>query len=304
MPAPSSADLIEIESLAVEIATAAGTLLMARFRSALDIQFKDHHGVDPVTEVDRAVEALVRDAVGRRFPAHGVLGEESGDSGPADADYIWVVDPLDGTSNFINGLPLFACSLGVLWRGAPVAGALFVPVGRRAVSGVYHARRGGGLRFNSERLPPPRPSITGPARLSAVPGGTGGVKGVRGQQFGVVRTLGSIALELAMTAEGAFRYCAFDGAHVWDVAGGAALCLEAGQAIHVRARSSRRWRPLVQFGVPAAQERPTFQSLRAWNESFTAGDPAAVPHLGLALEREQRAPAVLRRLIRREGRDG
>lgn len=294
---PPDLPLPAMEALAAELAAAAGAVLLTRFRTALDVRFKDARGHDPVTEVDHAIEAMVREAVRERFAAHAVLGEEAADSGPDEAELVWVVDPLDGTANFINGLPLFGCSIGVLWHGIPVVGAIFAPVNRHLEPGVYHAARGGGLRFNVEPVRFETPPLAQVNRLSAVPGGIAGVTGPRGRRFGLARTLGSIALELVFTAEGTFRYCAINDGRLWDVAAGALLCLEAGAAVYVRARGRRGWQPLESFATPGG--RGGQAALRGWRDALTAGDPAVVPALGAALAREQRAPAVLRRLVTR-----
>ena len=94
---------------------------MDRFHATIEISFKGQNAHDPVTEVDHAIEDLIRDEVHRQFPTHGVLGEERDNGGPTDADIVWVIDPLDGTSNFINGIGMFACSIGILHRGTPIA---------------------------------------------------------------------------------------------------------------------------------------------------------------------------------------
>ena len=145
---PPDAALADVERAATDFARRGGAVLLEHFRTGLDVSFKWDDARHPVTEVDHAVEDLIRAAVLARFPEHGILGEERADTGPADAEWIWVIDPLDGTSNFINGLPTFSCSVGVLWRGAPVVGAIFVATSRHLSSGVYHARAGGGAFFD------------------------------------------------------------------------------------------------------------------------------------------------------------
>ncbi len=298
--APTEPLLQEIEEVATEIAREAGAVLMDRFRTTLEIEFKDHGKTDPVTEVDRFVEKLVSDSVLKRFPDHGILGEEGGDTNPQGADFVWVVDPLDGTSNFINGLAVFSCSIGVLWRGIPVVGALFMPTNRHMRPGVYHCRLGGGVHFDDEPLQF-RPAQAPPtARLSGIPGGTGGVTGPKGRRFGIARTLGSVAAELVCTAEGTFQMALFEGAKIWDVAGGVALCLEAGVSVYVRSGKSASWRPIERF-VGSDDQPPSTAQLRAWNQGLTVGAPEVLPDLARDLQKEQGPLAVLRRLILREG---
>ncbi len=300
--APTEAVLKDVEEVATQIASEAGIVLMDRFRTVLEIEYKDSGKTDPVTEVDRIVEDLVRGAVLKRFPDHGILGEEGGDTNPEGSDFAWVVDPMDGTSNFINGLAVFACSIGVLWRGIPVVGAVFMPTNRHMRPGVYHCRLGGGVYFDEERIHFHPAEAPPSARLSGIPGGTGGVTGPKGRRFGIARTLGSIAAELVCTAEGTFQMALFEGGKIWDLAGGVALCLEAGASVYVRSGKNDPWRPIERFAGSDAQP-PTTAQLRAWNQGVTVGAPEVLPDLARDLQKEQGPFAVLRRLLLREGGD-
>ena len=294
---PSPETLRPIEAAAVAIAHDAGSLLLDRFRTVLDVQFKDDHGHDPVTEVDKAVEEMVQLRVGRDFPDHAILGEEGASHGPLGADFVWAIDPLDGTTNFINGLAIFSSSIGVLWRGAPVAGALFLPGGGALGAGVYHCRRGGGAFFNADPLRFRPTSLPPGSRISSVPAGVGGVVGPSGRRrFGTARTLGSSAAELALTAEGTFQAGVFGGLKIWDVAAGSALCLEAGAAVWVRGSGAGDWRPLEHFrGGP--HRAPSLGELLGWSDRLAAGAPGMLPDLPRDLQREQKRLSVLRRLL-------
>jgi len=298
--APTQAVLGEIEEVATRIAKEAGVVLMDRFRTALEIEYKDSGKTDPVTEVDRTVEKLVHDSVVDHFPEHAILGEEGADTNPDGSDFVWVVDPLDGTSNFINGLAVFACSIGVLWRGIPVVGAVFMPTNRHMQPGVYHGRLGGGVYFEEEQLHFHTAEAPPSARLSGMPGGTSGVTGPKGRRFGIARTLGSIAAELVCTAEGTFQMALFEGGKIWDLAGGVALCLEAGASVYVRSGKGAQWRPIERFAGSDA-EPPTTAQLRAWNQGVTVGAAEVLPDLARDLQKEQGPFAVLRRLLLREG---
>ena len=132
----SESALEEIAEAARSLAQQGGDILLDRFHATIEVSFKGQNAHDPVTEVDHAIEDLIRDEVHQHFPTHGVLGEERDNGGPTDAEIVWVIDPLDGTSNFINGIGLFACSIGVLHRGRPVAGALWLPSNRFLRPGV------------------------------------------------------------------------------------------------------------------------------------------------------------------------
>ena len=126
-----------------------GQMLMQYFGTNLDVQYKDEKESDPVTNVDKEVQTDLVRAISEGYPGHGVVGEEDEDDEPAP-DYVWVLDPLDGTKNFINGLPVFASSIGILHRGVPVAGAIYVPWPGSLDGLVVHARKCGGAYANDE----------------------------------------------------------------------------------------------------------------------------------------------------------
>ena len=132
----------------MDLARDAGDILARYFGGNLDIQYKDDRRNDPVTNADREVQDFLVRKIARSFPDHGILGEEDDDQKRADRatapDFLWVLDPLDGTKNFLHGLPAYACSIGVLYRGEPVVGAVFTPWPNGSGGVVHHARRGGG----------------------------------------------------------------------------------------------------------------------------------------------------------------
>ncbi len=277
------------------LALRGGELLIDRFHAAIEISFKGQNAHDPVTEVDHAVEDMIRDEVHRQFPAHGVLGEERDNGGPADADIVWVIDPLDGTSNFINGIGVFACSIGILHRGMPIAGALWLPSNRFLTPGVYHARTDRGLMFDGQAVDQGAPSLQTAARLSTVPAGTSGVTGPAGRRFGIARTFGSMAAELALAAEGSVQMALFDGGRIWDVAGGVALCIAAGRAVYTKSRRSEdRWRKFTRF-CDQIDGPIDMAQLRRWSDSLVAGDAAVLPGSAQELNREQGVAATAKR---------
>ena len=202
----SAGELDELANAARALAQRGGDILMDRFHATIEISFKGQNAHDPVTEVDHAIEDLIRAEVHDSFPEHGVLGEERENGGPIDADIVWVIDPLDGTSNFINGIGMFACSIGILHRGMPIAGAMWLPSNRFLTPGVYHARAGGGLMFNGDEVDCGAPALQAASRLSTVPAGTGGVTGPAGRRFGIARTFGSTATELALAPRVRYRW--------------------------------------------------------------------------------------------------
>jgi len=268
--------LIEVESAAAKLAAEAGALLLERFRKALTIEYKggDHH--NPVTNADHEAERYLREGIVARFPSHGVLGEEGSEPLP-HTPWVWVVDPLDGTTNFINGLPLWCVSVGVLWYGRPVAGAIFTPSGPTASHAVVRARRGGGAFLNDmpvKVMPEPEPTRK---RLASLPAHYWQDLGFRTRgpkRLGEARTLGSIALELALVAAGTLQYGIFWGPKIWDVAAGVAIVREAGGIALTRGRIGQKWSDLHAF-EPRRPKRGTVPSLREWRGSIVAGSPPA-----------------------------
>ena len=282
---PDGALAGEIEAVAVAAAREAGRLLAGRFGSPLDVEYKDDRNSDPVTDVDRESEALIRRAVAGRYPDHGFLGEEGSEEGDAAApDFVWAVDPLDGTKNYLHGLPIYACSIGVLYRGAPVAAALYIPWPGRS-------GRGGASRSQRRRLFPRGDRLTVFAgtepegqRLTALPGMFRGAfrvdRPMRGK-LGEVRNTGSIAYDLALTAQGVLQYCLTGGGRIWDVAAGALLVQEAGGAALVARRfrntgvlgSSRvHWTELGSFYPQWEAGKTSLKQMRGWSEPMVLGD--------------------------------
>jgi histidinol-phosphatase len=108
--------------LARELAEASGKLILKHYGTALDVEAKPDR--TPVTIADKQAEALLRRMIAERCPGHQVLGEEEGASGPPDAEYRWVLDPIDGTKAFIHRVPLFGTLIALLRRGQPILGAI------------------------------------------------------------------------------------------------------------------------------------------------------------------------------------
>ena len=121
--------LDRFEGVAIELARAAGAAILPLFRADHGLEDKGAEkglGFDPVTAADRGAEAAIRRVILERFPAHGVLGEEYG-SDRAEAEFVWVLDPIDGTRGFIAGLPLWTTLIALRWRGRPVVGLIAQP---------------------------------------------------------------------------------------------------------------------------------------------------------------------------------
>jgi myo-inositol-1(or 4)-monophosphatase len=119
-------DLSPYRSFLQELAAASGDFIRPLFADAsLAVEFKDD--ASPVTAADRGAEELMRARIARAFPGHGIIGEEFGSERP-DAEWVWVLDPIDGTKSFITGVPLWGTLIALLHHGQPVLGAIHQPV--------------------------------------------------------------------------------------------------------------------------------------------------------------------------------
>ncbi len=299
----------DIEQHAVEIARGAGRILAGYFGRPITVEFKDEHERDPVTAADKAAQEYLTAEIAKRFPEHGVLGEEGTEEekeseAPAK-DILWVLDPLDGTTNFINGLPVFASSIGVLHRGWPMAAALYVPwPNSEPKSGggfVLHCRKGGGCFADDERVSVYESEKPVPSRLIGVPGYFGVGQRFTGElagKAGEVRTTGSIAYELAMTARGVLQYAMFGAPRLWDMAGGALAVVEAGGTVMTRFRGERRWHTMECL-VPSWEEKtPTMKELRGWTASLVAGNQKVAPMIAENVKRRFSLSSQFRKLTR------
>ena len=296
---PDEPVLKELADASIRLARGAGEVLLRYQPGATRVDYKDKGETDPVTEADLKIEEYLREEIAREFPDHGLVAEESdAAAGAQDADFVWVIDPLDGTANFAAGVPFYAVSIGLLYRGSPVVGSLFLPHSF-AGEGVYHARTGGGAFVEDEPLrvsSGPFPKSSG---LAGVPAGYAwafSLKRGRGRVPGETRTMGSIACEMVLVAKGVFQYSIFGGSRIWDVAAGVVLAREAGGAV-VEWRGGE-WRPLQKFeGSPRDGDEGPQQALRRWSAPLLVGGPEAVnylsPRLGL---RRRRFRSLVRRL--------
>ncbi len=220
-------------NFAIQTARAAGHLLAERFGRALSISNKSE--LDLVTEADLASERLIIERIKTFYPRHSILAEESGASAPAEQDaqseWRWIVDPLDGTTNYAHGYPCFCVSMGLAHKGRLELGVIYDP----ARDELFTAERGQGAALNGRRIQVSQTRTLNSALLC-----TGFPYDVRERsEFArhftnfimnaqAVRRDGSAALDLAYVACGRFDGFWEEGLHPWDVAGAVLMIEEAG----------------------------------------------------------------------------
>ena len=224
-------DPVELLHIALDVVRPAAELARSMRAEGVGEVSTKSTDTDVVTAADRAVERHVVAALRDRRPADSVLGEESGGTGGGGAQVRWILDPIDGTVNYLYGLPLYAISLAAEVDGVVVAGVVRNP----ATGHEWTAVRGAGAYRDGRRLAGSRVTRLGQALLAT---GFGYDPARRAHQARVlaallpevrdVRRLGSAALDLCLAAEGVVDMFYEKGLNIWDYAAGALIATEAG----------------------------------------------------------------------------
>ena len=221
-------------NFAIQVAREAGNLLVQRLGAA---QITNKGDIDLVTEADIAAEELIIDRIRSHYPLHGILAEESGETvqeGSSRSDWKWIIDPLDGTTNYAHGYPCFCVSIALEQAGALEIGVVYDPMRNE----MFAAERGQGATLNERRI-----KVSNVEELNRAMMCTGFPYDVRTRpdfardftnftlHAQAVRRDGSAALDLAYVACGRFDGFWEDGLNPWDIAAGAILVSEAGGRI-------------------------------------------------------------------------
>lgn len=217
---------------ALPVAREAGKLLADNLGGTRTVELKG--AINLVTEMDRRAEELIVNAIAREFPDFAIVAEEGSDK-PAQSGYAWYIDPLDGTTNYAHGLPVFCVSMG-LWKGnQPVCGIVYHPMAGE----MFTAVSGSGAFLGEQRL-----SVSSTDQLGHAILATGFPYDIRDSEFDnldhfarfaktarAIRRMGAAALDLAWTAAGRFDGFWEMKLSPWDFAAATILCVEAGAVI-------------------------------------------------------------------------
>jgi myo-inositol-1(or 4)-monophosphatase len=215
-------DLQHTTEIIIGIAQEAGALALAGFGGAESTLKYDG---SLVTTFDRQCEELIRERLRVHFPGHSIFGEETGLEGPADNEWIWYLDPIDGTSNFVFGLPIWGVSIGVAYQGRPAAGAFCMPLTQQ----TWWAWRGGGAWCDGRRLQLYSPTAMNSADLVCISSTILDRYEITCPQK--LRSYGSSAHALAAMAGGSYAGVVHDYWHLHDLAAGLLMCEEVGAVI-------------------------------------------------------------------------
>ncbi|MCH9828151.1 MAG: inositol monophosphatase family protein [Pseudomonadota bacterium] len=224
-------------NIAVTAARAAGNFILRHSERVESLNVQTKGASDFVSEVDRGAEAEIIRTIRRYYPDHAILAEEGGGSEvhPDDAEYTWIIDPLDGTTNFLHRVPQYCVSIGIVRRGVVEHGVIYAP----EPGDLYTASKGSGAQLNNRRLRCSRTKtldealigtgmpIRNPERREIYMPMLGNVL----DSTAGIRRPGSAALDLAYVAAGRFDGFWELGLKPWDIAAGILMVQEAGGVV-------------------------------------------------------------------------
>ncbi len=221
-------------NIAVRAARNAGDIIVRHSHRIDELTIASKEPNDYVSEVDRQAEDEIIAVIRKAYPGHGILAEESGQHGRGD-EFLWIIDPLDGTTNFLHGLPHYSVSIALEYQGRIELGVIYNPCNQE----LFTAERGGGAFLNNRRI-----RVAGLRHLEGALLGTGfpfrpeqdldsylkTFRALHGPLAGI-RRAGSAALDLAYVAAGRLDgYWEF-GLRPWDIAAGVLMVREAGGVV-------------------------------------------------------------------------
>jgi myo-inositol-1(or 4)-monophosphatase len=240
-------------NIGVRAARRAGEIIVRSLVRLESLEVTSKGRNDYVSEIDRAAEREIIEVIHKHYPEHAILAEESGSSG--EHDVVWIIDPLDGTTNFLHGFPVFAVSIAVQQRGRLEAGVVYDPMRQE----VFTATRGGGAHLENHRMRVSKQRGLEGALLS-----TGfpyrADEPYADNYFAMFRTLttltagirrpGSASLDLAYVAAGRTDGFWELGLKPWDTAAGTLMILEAGGRVGTLGGEEYKLGPNIVAGAP------------------------------------------------------
>jgi len=217
----------EIINLAIDAAKQAGNFLLENFGKVSEITKKGDRNF--ATNLDKEAEEMIIDKIRTKFPNHGIIAEESGSSAP-DREYLWIIDPLDGTHNFMRNIDIFGVSIGIVYKKEFIGGVIYMP----KEDELYVGHKGGGAYKNNKKIKVSSNdkledcSIAFDSSIRYSPEVMLKVLGDLANEVFNVRMFGSSARHLTYLAEGVLDFVVEFHDRPWDFAGGVSIIEEAG----------------------------------------------------------------------------
>ena len=230
----------EYENFCINISKIAGNYVLENFEGQFEIYSKDKRN-NLVTEIDLNTQKIIVEDINKTYPNHAIVGEEDELKSLKDSEYIWVIDPIDGTTNFVNGIPNFAISIALLKDLEPIAGAIWIPWPNNEKSLIFSASKNNGSNANGKKLnlveklnqSLDEGSASSYSSFSSINGNKDrNIKPWSKVIKGEKRVIGSVAYEMALLAKGVIKFGLFGPASIWDFGAGLLIIKEAGGTIH------------------------------------------------------------------------
>ena len=270
----------EYKKFCILLAEEAGKFVMDYFDKDFEVSSKDRKN-NLVTEVDKGCQNLIKNRISKRFPEHNIIGEED-ESYIADniSEFVWVIDPIDGTTNFANGLPNFSISIGLLRNSEPIAGAIWIPLPNKKNCLIFSTAKNEGawiddakISINKSQFSLGEGAISSYSSFSPIFGNKDRkIEPMNKRLRGDKRVIGSVAYEMAMIAKGVISFALLGPAFIWDFGAGLLLIKEAGGVV---IELNNDYEPISEFtsfiDKNYYQDKESFMKLKNWNGKFIAG---------------------------------
>ena len=239
----------------------------------IDYKIKDKNqitGDNPVTEIDLKTQNLITSRINRKFPKHAILGEEGESKKVVKSDYLWIIDPIDGTKNFINALPLYCVSIAVMFKGNIVAGGIGLPWKNNFIISAYE---GSGLQSSSAKKYLAKNCKPSAGLITFAP--TYFQRSYRIKTnflkfSGEIRNLGSTAAELALVANGNAQLALSGYAFIWDFAAAWILVKESNKKIFFGNMNDNKWQDINPWKQYFNNGLYELEKLKNWRGKFMA----------------------------------
>ena len=231
----------ELKRFIIGLVKEAGKYVLNSFEGEFEVSFKDRKN-NLVTEIDKKSQLIIEKIIISNFPEHKIIGEEDQKDKKIEgiSEYVWVIDPIDGTTNFVNGIPNFSISVAILKNSEPIAGAIWIPWPNKKRYLIFSTAKGEGSWANNVRL-----NLSGSDPNSLDSGGISSYSSLSpiiGNQDrniipskeilrGEKRVIGSVAYEMAMISKGAIKFALLGPAYIWDFGAGLLMIKEANGSV-------------------------------------------------------------------------
>ncbi|MAR34536.1 MAG: hypothetical protein CL714_03300 [Chloroflexi bacterium] len=274
----------KLKNALLEASNTASEYVIKNFEGDFDVFNKGIiEGENLVTSIDKKSQEIVYKVMIKNFPDHVLLGEEDSDYNEKKAkDWMWIVDPIDGTTNYVNKLPMFAISIAILHKGTPVASSITIPSIKHKKT-IMFAIKGQGTWINDKKI-----DINHSFELPKKGILSGNPKWLKNKfklsdkligNLGEIRNLGSTCYELFLVANNQMQYAISGYAHSWDFAAGILLIKEAGGSVMKYSEKENRFINFQGWSKGYLNDEDTYSSIQNWKGLILSGNKKIVKYI-------------------------